>query len=148
MTTIAYRDGVLAADTRAWGVDKVPVGNKTKVFRTKNNYLLGVSSAVIGCSRLVREWVEDGMDMKSLPIERNRDKVDFDALLISPKGECILLDGNWMPSDPVKSEFYAIGSGKDFAMAAMVCGQSAVEAVVTASKLDAWTGSEVDSVQR
>lgn len=146
MTTICYRDGVMASDTRAWGVDKAPVGRKHKSVRLSDGSLLGVSSAIIGCSKIVREWIEAGMDAKDLPVDRDKSKVDFDAILVRPNGSCILIDGNWMPSDPVTAPFYAIGSGKDFALAALVLGETAASAVKVASQLDAWTGDEVSTV--
>jgi hypothetical protein len=31
LTTICYRDGVMAADTRAYSGDKLPIGSKTKI---------------------------------------------------------------------------------------------------------------------
>lgn len=55
MTTIVYRAGTMAADSRAWGFDKAFIGEKTKVFRLDDGRLLGVSTAVIGLPLAVRQ---------------------------------------------------------------------------------------------
>lgn len=133
----------MAGDTRAYGFDKSPIGSKTKVYKLSNGSLIGVSSAQTGIGRAVREWVEAGMKQESLPVPRDKDKFDFDALIVQSNGECIMLNGYWLPSDPVKSEFYAIGSGAEFALTAMALGANAEEAVKMASRFDVWTGPEV-----
>ena len=48
--------------------------------------------------------------------------------------------------DILEDEFVAIGSGRDFALAAMHLGQSAVEAVGLACRLDANCGLGVDEM--
>lgn len=48
MTTIAYRNGVMAADTRAYSGGKLPIGTKTKIERLEDGTLLGVSSITPG----------------------------------------------------------------------------------------------------
>jgi hypothetical protein len=40
----------------------------------------------------------------------------------------------------VNQDFYSVGSGMNYAMSAMECGKSALEAVKVASKFDLYTG--------
>lgn len=147
MTTITYRDGVMAGDGRAFGFDKMSVGEKTKVFRLSDGTLIGVSTSALGIPKAVRDWVERGMDSSAIPVPRDKDKFDFEALIVRANGEAELLDGNWLPGDPVKADYYAIGSGKQFAMAALVLGKSAKESVEVAAQLDVWTGGSVSTVK-
>lgn len=44
------------------------------------------------------------------------------------------------------THMYAIGSGSMFAMAAMMLGKSAAQAVNLASKLDLYTGGKIENV--
>lgn len=56
-------------------------------------------------------------------------------------GKCWNLDGSlWMP---VTEPYFAIGSGRDYAMGAMAMEASAIEAINVAAKHDAYTGGEV-----
>lgn len=80
MTVIAYRDGVMASDSRAYGYDRSPVGAKRKVYRLDDGTLLGVSSANIGVPRVVRDWIAGGMKQDGVP-SRSTEKMDFHALL-------------------------------------------------------------------
>jgi hypothetical protein len=146
MTTICYRDGIMAGDSRAYGFDKVPVGSKMKPTRLPDGSLLGVSSSVVGCSQIVKEWVLAGMDSKAAP-HRKKEDIDFQAMLVRPDGTCILIDGNWLPSDPISEAYYAIGSGREFALAALFLGKTAAEAVEVACHLDVWTGGRVETVR-
>jgi len=146
MTTIVYRDGIMAADTRAFGFDKTPIGKKTKVFRLDDGRLMGVSTAAVGISNAVRDWVKAGMPQDALPVTRDRKEISFEALVVFPNGDCLIIDGNWLPSDPCHADFYAVGSGRDYALGALVTGCSAVEALKIAGKLDPWTGEDIETV--
>ena len=46
----------------------------------------------------------------------------------------------------IRMPFYAVGSGRDFAIGAMHCGKTPAEAVEIASKYDLKTGMEIDVV--
>lgn len=48
---------------------------------------------------------------------------------------------------PVGRRFHAIGSGRDFALAAMLLGKSAKEAVMIAAEFDNGTGGGVESME-
>lgn len=146
MTTIVYKDGIMAADTRAFGFDKCPVGKKTKVYKLDDGRLIGVSTALIGIPNAVRKWANEGMKRDAIPMAIDREKVDFEAIIVSADGSCVLLDGNWLPSDPVQSPYYAIGSGKEYALAALLLDCDAKRAVEVASKLDPWTSNDIETV--
>jgi len=148
MTTIAYKHGKMAGDTRAYGFDKMPVGYKQKVFKLTNGSFIGVSASCVGVPKAVRDWVEAGMPQDKLPFDRGSESNSFEAIIIDIMGYAVLLDNSFLPSDPVWHPFYAIGSGKDIAYTAMHLGHSAAEAVKIAGEIDPWTGTEYMVITR
>lgn len=137
MTTIVYRDGVMAADRRAYSGDKKGIGAKTKIHRLDDGTLWGVSSSNVGADALIRRWVEGGCGDAS-PDQLKPDS--FELLLVRPNGDVFYANGNLDLTGPLKADFFAIGSGDHFAMGAMAMGASAAKAVQIASDLDLWSG--------
>jgi hypothetical protein len=142
VTTIAYKNGILAADKRArWGSLVHPV---TKIRRLADGSVAGGSGElafVLG----VFEWLNDGGDPATFP-QHQQDKEDWQpVLVVRPNGKIEVYERT---PYPVVSEgaFFAIGSGRDFAMMAMRLGKSAPEAVQLASEFDAGTGPQVDTL--
>lgn len=77
-------------------------------------------------------------------IREMRKEVDEDGdggleILVALKGQVFRIDNDLLVSRNVES-FDAIGSGSSFAMAAMLSGSSAKEALTIASQLDIYTG--------
>lgn len=137
MTTIAYRDGVLAADTLVTERDR-RVGFATKIFRT-GPVLWGTT----GCLQhrdVVRTWLEAACPGDT-PNMETRKNASSDAVLIF-SGRLICFDEHGADSMPLP-EFYAKGSGAAFALGAMAHGASAEEAVRAAMQLDLYTGGDI-----
>lgn len=130
MTVIAYRDGVLAADSRFTfhsdaGGSRVGTCNKLfAVTRAKQRWLIGLSGEG-SPGILFLEWFKSGR--KGAPEKLLSHKADFGALVISPRGEMFLYD-RWCAPDPLTGEFAAIGSGSKAALAAMIMGAGAERA--------------------
>lgn len=140
MTTIAYRGGVLAADSRAYSGGAAPIGAKVKIHRLPDGTLFGVSSNNVGADTLLRRWVEGGCQ----PAESGDLKPDsFSVLLIRPDGAVFYANDNLDLSGPLSAPFFAIGSGKEAALGAMVMGADARRAVEVACELDMWSGGPV-----
>jgi hypothetical protein len=60
-------------------------------------------------------------------------------------GKCWNLDGSlWLP---VTEPYFAIGSGRDYAIGAMAHGASAIEAITISCKHDSYSGGEVRWVE-
>lgn len=134
MTTIVYRAGYLAADTRAYSGNKPPIGRKTKIFyREDLQIACGVSSSEPGVGELFWSWLSgeigDGTVFK--------DK-EFTALVIE-RGEVFIFENSIHPTGPLEADFFAIGTGREYALGAMEMGASAPEAVRVACKLDVWS---------
>lgn len=139
MTTIAYRDGVLAADTLSTcnGMIETEV---VKIWDHKG-YLGGAAGSHALCNRF-RSWFVGGMDGES-PFHGGD---DGNGLVAVPDGKIIVWGkhGSWT----VNRAFYALGSGEQIAMGAMAAGASAQEAVKIAATMDTITGSKITVLKR
>lgn len=143
MTCIAWDGRTLAADKRCsnGGLSRTV----TKIHRI-NGLLVGGSGeiALIGN---VLEWIRSGRDPTTFPAMQ-KDKDDWQPVIV------IELDGTpaiyGRSHHPVRYEdkFCAIGSGRDFAMAAMHLGKTAREAVEVACALDTGCGNGIDTLER
>lgn len=148
MTTIVYRDGILAGDTRAYSGDRSPIGQKQKIFQVVNSdgsfTTFGVSSPIVGLPERVRKWFENEKHFDFEPPIQSDES--FQALEINGKGEVFYYNGSFTPSGPLMADYFAIGSGMDFAIGALEMGATAQQAVVAASKGDMFTGGVVQHI--
>lgn len=138
MTTIAYRDGIMAADSRAYAGSKHPIGTKAKIHRLADGSLFGASSSKVGQCDKLRRIVEERGVTATLD-----DDVPVQAIVVCPSGEIWYFNDNDSFSGPVDAEFIAIGSGEEYAHGAMMMGADAARAVEIAIACDPWTGGQV-----
>lgn len=144
MTTIAYRDGVMAADScvtvesEAAGHIK---GHCVKLFR-KGGAIIGLQGES-SPGMFFLEWFGT---RKPAPAVLQESEADFCALVLDKRGKLYEYD-KWCNADPViltKSRpFHAIGSGSKAALAAMYMGANARRAVAVACALDPYTAPPV-----
>jgi hypothetical protein len=138
MTTIAYRDGVLAADTSTYIQDgnlRLP-GRVSKIRRLPDGSLYSGAGTVSQIEAL-RIW---------LISERAGEKPKTDevtALHVRPDGTVLVYDGA-AEREMREAPFYAAGTGAAAALGAMMAGASAPEAIRIAIALDPYTSGEVD----
>lgn len=135
MTTVAVRDGVMAADTQG-SFEGIKM-KMTKVFRVHDE-LIGVC----GNYDKAYEFVTLYRKGKRKELNGNDKDEDFDYLLLNAKG-LYLATGFNGPQVKVYEGFFAIGSGKESAITAMRMGATAKEAVKMAHLNDMHTGSVV-----
>ena len=142
MTTIAYRDNQMATDSRAYsGVGSMPIGSKNKLHRISDGTLLGVSTTRPGLSELVVEYFQACIDDPDKEHEQPAvDKHHLILLLVKPNGDVFFACDSLMLSGPIEAEYFAIGSGCDYAMGAMAMGAKPAVAVATAIKHDVYSG--------
>mgnify|MGYP000153252302 CR=1 FL=1 len=136
MTTIVYRDGIIAADSGEFAGGEVRDG-AIKVLNT-GMYIGGI----VGCIQDFRPYTDWLMEIQEdhknpTTFYRDADKGHLgsteSALLLANKaGEMWVLNGVF--ASPRPYVFDALGSGSDFAMGALEAGKTAVEAVETAIK--------------
>jgi ATP-dependent protease HslVU (ClpYQ) peptidase subunit len=139
MTTIAYRDGVLAADSLVTlGHTKVH-GSYQKIRRI-GSYLVGTVGSVADCQAFM-EWLKRGDDTHPPR------KGEYSALVIDPRGKVRELENGSVLPSPRGAKFFALGSGGTFALAAMYAGATATEAVKIAAKIDTNTGLPVKTLK-
>lgn len=150
MTTIAYRNGVIAADSRVT-VSSEAGGDRNfhtkKLFRARVD-IKGVQSEVIlataGESAPGSLFVEQWSTGKSLTEIRDLftySEADFTVLVVTEHG--LFEVDKWCVLEPVYEVFYAIGSGSKLAMGAMEAGASAQKAVEIACRRDPYTALPV-----
>lgn len=139
MSVIAW-DGIsLAADKRA--CVGTMIRTTTKIFRV-NRCLVGYAGdAAFG--EQVLAWFRAGENVDDFP-NHQRDKDDWAGLLvIRPDGRIQKYERTPYPLT-FEDTLFAIGCGRDFALAAMYCGKSASEAVELTCSLDNGCGNGVD----
>ena len=144
MTTIAYRAGVMAADTRAYAGYNAPLGSKNKLLRMPDGTLVGVSSSKPGFSEFVTTWFVSGADLKDVAHLKD---VEFTLIAVRADGSAIYAKDDFYLSGPVTAPFYSIGSGNMIAIGAMHIGASAHEAVEAACHYDVWSSGPVMSIR-
>ena len=141
MTTIAWDGQTLAADKRAcYGGN---IQTVTKIHRVHGCLVAG--SGELSFILAMVEWVRNGRDPSSFPAHQ-RDKDDWQPVLVIEPGGVVLLYER--TPHPIRWERLpcAIGSGRDFALAAMHCGKTAREAVELACALDVFCGNGIDTM--
>lgn len=154
MTTVAYKDGVMAADSQ------ISDGSS---FCTRINKLTRLASgAVLGQSGEadIRDIIAclDKCTARRMPSRKtlSETKTDFSGILAYPSGKVYLIDvrragkdedGEWGASVIELLERYtAVGSGAQYAIGAMAAGRTAKYAVEIACRFDGYSNPPVREV--
>lgn len=147
MTTIAYKDGTLAADSRVT-VDSEAGGSRNflcdKLFRKivpVGDSMEEVIIATAGESfsgMVFVDWYGSGQPP---PDNLIVGEADFTVLVLTQAG--LFEYDRWCRGIEVKDKFYAVGSGTKVALGAMAMGASAKRAVEIACEFDPYTAPPV-----
>jgi ATP-dependent protease HslVU (ClpYQ) peptidase subunit len=143
MTTVAWDGKTLAADRQ--GTIEDAKFSCTKIFRVRG-HLIGFSGhmdAAIG----MKKWFENGAKPADFP-EYQKDpdgKISCSMLVITPDLKIYRYD-NMPHTAEIESEIFAMGTGRDYALGAMLMGADAVHAVRVASMFDIGSGMGVDKL--
>jgi len=140
MTTIAFDGRTLAADTLTtdnWGLK----GYTCKIL-LGNNFVAGGS----GSLSQILKWFDNAKNTSDI-IEYGYPDYEKDengpSFLLVTNGQLYThIEGLFLPN---ARPYHAVGSGRDYALAAMYCGKTAEEAVHIAMKFDNGTGGSVDT---
>lgn len=141
MTVIAWDGHTLAADKRI--VNMGLIQTTTKIFR--------IEGALVGSAGnlpLIREmiaWYTAGAKASDFP-QSLRDKEEWPGLLVIRAGKPILKYEQTPYPFEIEDTRVALGSGRDFALAAMHCGRTASEAVQVACVFENGCGNGVDTL--
>ena len=135
MTTIAYKDGVIAYDGRQTRNDRI-VSDSAAKCQVVDGVSFFLSGAVCDEKALIAAYFGTA---SPVPVECSGYVVDSGKLLMVGHDD---KTGIWKQElDPCSHD--AIGSGSAYALAAMDMGASAEYAVKAAMKRDIYTGGEV-----
>jgi len=138
MTTIAYRDGVIAYDSRQTRGDRIVSDNSPKC-QVVNGVSFLLSGVVCDENALISAYFGTP---SPVPVECSGFVVDGYRLMMVGHDD---KTGIWkMDLDLANPD--AIGSGAPYALAAMDMGASAEDAVRMAMKRDIYTGGIVRSI--
>lgn len=144
MTVIAYRDGIIAADTGIISGENT-FSFMTKIARNAAGDLVGVSGDA-GTAYKFLEWFKAGEvgghpALRDIPSERVYDK----AVIFR-------VSGVWEIYEPpgmfiTRGPYYAFGSGKPEALGALWMGATSEQAVAAAISLDSGCFGEIEALK-
>lgn len=142
MTVIAWDGKTLAADKQMGGDFPRRV---TKLRRTKEGELLGVAGWM-NRGLWLMDWWEAGGGQQFFPaFQADKDKA-CELMIVRRDGSLWIVDDVPVPFR-IEEPFHAIGSGRDFAAAAMHLGHGARRAVEVACQLCGYCGQGIDTLE-
>jgi ATP-dependent protease HslVU (ClpYQ) peptidase subunit len=132
MTTVCYRDGILAVDSMVTSGDCL-VGTSEKAKMMPDGSFVA-HGGILADAELVFAWIAEGEDAKDKP---SVDPDQFEAVRVYPNGRIVWYSGKLTRFEYTEHRgFFAFGSGERFALGAMAAGASAEEACRIACEFD------------
>jgi ATP-dependent protease HslVU (ClpYQ) peptidase subunit len=139
VTTIAVRDGVMAADSQStYGHIRSTI---VKMWRVGDAAILGTAGDC-GEGLVFKQWVMDTL-IDDLGHSAPKMK-SMEALIMTRRG-IFHYCGSPIAIE-IKDPFYAIGSGSELALGAMAMGADAKKAVQIAARWDVNTGGRISTM--
>jgi hypothetical protein len=143
MTVIAYKDGVMAADTMVSSHNSQ--NRAQKIVRLPDGGVAG------GCGLWTHtyatlKYLADGGDPSGEKVADLPSVKDSAVLIAKPDGSLWVLEEEF-PAYPLLDKVASIGCGSDAALMAMTLGLSAVEAVAKVTRQDVLCGDPVQSME-
>ena len=140
MTVICWDGKTLAADKRAChGTYKG--GTTTKIHRFEEG-ICGAAGSLETARHFIT-WLQAGSVPEEFPCWDEEKDASF--LVVYNDGRVAVYESTPIPLW-MEERCHAIGSGRDFALAAMYLGKNAKQAVEVACALDAYCGNGVDTL--
>lgn len=126
MTVIAWKDGIMAADS-------VSSRGDTRYYVRKlhrvGNLVVGMSGNTDSCEALL-DWFRKGRQIETFP--KCQEKDTYACAVFALGGRVYTIDQTPYPSEML-APFGAIGCGREVAIGAMAAGATATEAIAIAS---------------
>ena len=132
MTTIACRDGEMAADTQCTGDYTLRM---QKIMQLADGSIVGMAGSVSE-AYAAASWLANGS-------QGEPPKFKGASLLILKPDASLWMADNAFPAFPLLDKMAAIGSGAQAAMVAMQQGATAAAAVKVAAKIDPYTSEPI-----
>ena len=144
MTVIAYRDGVVSADSQETMWDG-RIQQCTKLFKVNGSIVATAGDSYTGLIYL--EWFKKGAIEEHIPdLSMVTIDEDFECLVIENLETIYTVNRFFQKYEiEITDGFFALGCGAGYAMAAMEMGAGSKEAVKVAIKYDAYCGGKVQS---
>jgi len=136
MTTICYRDGVLAADSLVMDRE-ISIGTAMKFLVLADNSVVA-AAGILTDNHLFFEWAEAGFD----PDKKPELSESFEGVHIG-LDEQVTRYVKCLAPEYFQAEYFAIGTGFELALGAMAVGATAEEACEAACKHDTASGGPV-----
>lgn len=141
MTTIAFKDGMLATDSRyAAGPHILGKGKKIWVF--EKGVVVG-SGSIVGIETFLSFY--QGKEYKAEIFKDEENEIDI--LVFDPTAKKVISYDKHLIAYEYDAPFYAIGSGTDYAIGAMAFGATPKEAVLIASQYDKGTDGNIQELK-
>ncbi len=138
MTVIAWDGFDIAADKAAtYGESQHKV---TKIFRMPDGKVVGYTGMESSGSALIA-WLKSGANPENFPAIQKTE--NWSRLIVANWDGCVYYEIEPYPIE-VEDDFFAWGSGKDFALGAMSAGKTAKDAVLITNGLCTSCGIGVD----
>lgn len=145
MTTIAYRDGVMAADSGCW-IGDARHGWARKLARGPDGGLYGCAGNAAQV-RAFLAWVDAGyVGVRPEPEREKDDGNSFIVLVAAPSGPLRLITARG--EEEHEAPYFAIGAGCVAAFGAMFAGATAETAIAAAIEHASGAMGQVQSVRR
>ena len=159
MTVIAWDGKILAADKMfSFGGNTKYAGckigrDKVQSGDVEIEYLWGLCGEE-SLTRIFMDWFKNSNNPKDFPDRLYEKEYSWGVVIIS-KYKDIDIETDHVISyfssgpfaDIIESQYFATGSGRDFALAAMHCGKNAIDAVTLASDLSVSCGMGYDALR-
>ena len=165
MTVIAYRDGIVCADSLI-SIGGVNVGEGRKIFKVEfeNGEIIAAIAGDFDLASKFIEWVHGLEDifiettLKSIPdkilnceslMEHQVDDQPFEAFIVvrhKAAADKILTYEKRGIAVEIKAHFYVIGCGRELALGALELGATSEKAVEAAIKYNNYCGGHIQKL--
>jgi ATP-dependent protease HslVU (ClpYQ) peptidase subunit len=141
MTVICWDGETLAADKQSTNCG---FGSKvTKIFRVPGGLVAFCGNE--GHAMALLAWFRAGRDPETWPRKGGDDSAS--AVFVTSEGLFVYSGDDGPYCARRENEFFALGAGRDYALAAMHLGKTAREAVEVACALDITCGQGIDTLE-
>ncbi len=139
MTTIAYRDGIMAADTQVTMEEITSYGHKLHMIGKECIAVAGNCDSEV----YFLEWYSAGQKKEDWPVE----KMKFEAMVVDQWGD-VFYYNKTRARMSITHPFWSIGVGSKLAQGFMFQGMTALQAVRAVGEIEINTNEVVDWYSR
>ncbi|UTU07782.1 hypothetical protein CcrC1_gp097 [Caulobacter phage C1] len=139
MTTIVFKDGVVAAD-RLVTERGASLGYKTKIVKKGGAIAAGAGSSIV--CRQFTDWFLAGMRGNPPAMRTDPQRPASECVIYFGKDRFVTFDGDGVSE--IFADHHTLGSGAPFARGALAAGADPRRAVEIAMQFDLYSGGAID----